>query len=110
MTFVMFRRVSTSIFAGDQTLEEQVKFLLNEAKSLPSLEMGGEEVKLEDLAPKKANWDLRQDYERRTAPLQKQYERACAELIRTKNHLKYKFTCVFVDERLAKEAEQPEEG
>lgn len=38
---------------------------------------------LEELAPRKANWDLKQDYGRRTEALQRQYERACTELIRT---------------------------
>ena len=69
---------------------------MKEAKSLPSIhddEKGGlghvggtggvGEVTLEDLAPRKVTWDLKEDYAKRTAALQKQYERACAELIRT---------------------------
>ena len=77
---------SVSIFSGDHTLEEQMAVLLKEAKSLTAperLEGGAEEVTLDELAPKKANWDLRQDYERRAAGLEKEYERACVELIRT---------------------------
>lgn len=87
-----FSRRNVSIFAGDATLEAQVAYLMQEAKSLSSIhdgesgsrKVGGvDEVTLEDLAPRKATWDLKEDYEKRTATLQKQYERACAELIRT---------------------------
>lgn len=77
---------SVSIFAGDKTLEEQVYMMLKEAKTLESLtdQIGkGGEVSLEELAPKRANWDLKQDYERRTASLQRDFDRACVELIRT---------------------------
>jgi hypothetical protein len=80
---------SVSIFAGDLTLEKQVAMMLQEAKTLESLTTeqkgGGDagEVTLEELAPKKANWDLKQDYERRTAALQRDFDRACVELIRT---------------------------
>lgn len=74
---------SESIFAGDETLEKQVSFLLTEAKSLTTTtRIGAEgEVTLEDLAPQRATWDLKQDYETRTANLRKSYDRACAELI-----------------------------
>lgn len=77
---------SVSIFAGDKTLEEQVSMMLQEAKTLESIteQQGGRggEVTLEELAPKRVNWDLKQDYERRTGSLQKEFDRACVELIR----------------------------
>lgn len=84
---------SVSIFAGDMTLEKQVSMMLQEAKTLESLTTehrvggGGGEVTLEELAPKKANWDLKQDYERRTTTLQREFDRACVELIRTIKYL-----------------------
>lgn len=81
------QEASVSIFSGDRTLEDQMAVLLKEAKSLAApgqMHGGAEEVTLDELAPKKANWDLRQDYERRTAGLDKEYERACVELIRSR--------------------------
>ncbi len=80
---------STSIFAGDKTLEEKVKFLLEEAKNLPSLPMESGEVTLDELAPRRANADLKQDYERRTESLRKAHELACIELIRKNTHCFY---------------------
>lgn len=42
-----------------------------------------QQITLEALAPKKPNWDLKEEYERRAEALRKQYDRACVELIRT---------------------------
>lgn len=77
-------KLSSSIFSGDATLEGQVAAMLKEAKYLPSLsdiDKKTREVTLDDLAPKRPNWDLKEDLQKRSAPLKKEYDRACIELI-----------------------------
>lgn len=74
-----------TIFAGSRTLETQAKALLADLKDWqdPAQRVATDgPVTLESLAPKRPNWDLKEDWERRYAPLQKEYDRACVTLTR----------------------------
>ena len=64
---------------GASTLEEQAQQLLEEAQTL------GEEprpLEIAELAPKKANWDLKEGLEPRLAQLEEQTDAAIKELVR----------------------------
>lgn len=64
---------------GASTLEEQAQQLLEEAQTL------GEEprpLEIAELAPKKANWDLKEGLEPKLAQLEEQTDAAIKELVR----------------------------
>lgn len=65
------------------TMEEQAKGVLEEALGLRGiLSEESDDMTLESLAPKKANWDLKRDLERSMQKLDKQTGKAINELIR----------------------------
>ena len=70
---------SESIFKGS-TVEEQATFLLKEAKNLAPSQSA--ELTLDSLAPKKPNWDLKRDLEKKSAKLDEQTADAVIELVR----------------------------
>lgn len=63
------------------TLEEQAKQLLEETKSQREREES-RPVELSELAPRKANWDLKRDLEAKLAKLEQETDAAIKELVR----------------------------
>lgn len=63
------------------TLEAQAKKLLDEARFLGE-KLNESSLGLEDLAPKRANWDLKRDFEKKTSGLEEQTVNAITEIVR----------------------------
>lgn len=67
--------------ATTATMEEEARRLVEASKSLRE-QTAEQQLSLADLAPKKANWDLKRDFEGKTAELERQTQAAIAQLFR----------------------------
>lgn len=65
------------------TVETQARAFEEEALQEPVLQDPNEDLDLSDLAPKKPNWDLKRDLEKKLEELTPKTQAAMAELIRT---------------------------